>query len=109
MSVPEANALSPAPVRIIALIERSALTLLADRSHALVHRERQRVARLRAVEGHVGYAVLDGIEQVFIWLLPARSCMDPRFCVIARSASDEAIQLSTRLMDCFASLAMTTT
>jgi hypothetical protein len=27
MSVPEANALSPAPVRIIALIERSALML----------------------------------------------------------------------------------
>ena len=27
MSVPEANALSPVPVRIIALIERSALTL----------------------------------------------------------------------------------
>src|SRR5216683_2559432 len=38
---------------------------LADRRHLLVHRKRQRIARLWPVEGQPGDAVLDDIDQVF--------------------------------------------
>lgn len=38
---------------------------LANRRHLLVHRKGQRVARLRAIEGQVGNAVLGRTDQVF--------------------------------------------
>src|SRR6202021_2294461 len=37
----------------------------ADRGHLLVHREGQRVARLRTVERDPADAVLDGIQKIF--------------------------------------------
>ena len=64
MSVPAAKALSPAPVRIRTLIERSVVDARADLGQPLVHREGEGVARLRPVEGDAGDAVADLVEDV---------------------------------------------
>src|SRR5205085_3456027 len=39
--------------------------VLANLGHLLVHRKRQRVARLRPIEGDAGDAVRNGIDQIF--------------------------------------------
>ncbi len=65
MSVPEANALSPAPRNTSTLMAGSPLASFADRGKPLVHRESKGVAGLRPVEGDPPDAVLKLENEVF--------------------------------------------
>ena len=65
MSVPAANALSPAPVITTTLASRVLANPPADFGQALVHGESQRIARLRAVEGDPGDIAALVVEQFF--------------------------------------------
>ena len=74
MSVPAANALSPAPLQHQHLDRAVVVRLVADLRQPLVHLEREGVAGLRAIEGNLADAVA-GLEQKVVgsgWLVHAR-------------------------------------
>ena len=66
MSVPAANALSPAPAQHQHLDRGIAVGAFADLGQPLVHLEREGVARLRPVEGDPADAVIDGKQEVVL-------------------------------------------